>query len=241
MTEFSKSDSYLFAKTAWMIIREDNRGFRGPYTRIYGNYLRKNDYGVKTLEPIHRMLEKATKNDYEERITIDECVECLEEQRLIVNNQHTDIEQLIYEEKIAEIVANEEPSEISYVDMKVIHDILTSSKFNISMEFSDAVTNRQISLNFIDLYEDVENRMFLFEDDIKRKVLMRIEKITIQKDKTFVISTGTIERRDGFDSISMIDKGMFMEMSDKYAVYGAVDIKCNVRELVLKDTSCRML
>lgn len=226
MTEFSKSDVYLFAKTLWMIIVEDNRGFRGPYTRKYGIYLKKERYRVRTFEPLHRLMESATVNEYEKRITIEQCITYLKEQLAVITNESDNIEQLEFEENIKEISNNIEPSEISYVDAGVIHSILKSTGTKIVMMFSEEVVKEKICLKYIDISGKKEDRIFIFRNDIGQDVIMRIEKITVKQDKYLVIITGELERQEACESISLMGRGMFVKTSGKYAVYRATEIDC---------------
>lgn len=83
--DYRKSDVYLFAKVSWMYIKEDNNGFRGPYVRgSHQIYLEKEAYGCVSFEPIHLMMLGATKDNWEERIDISECLELLRQQLMMV-------------------------------------------------------------------------------------------------------------------------------------------------------------
>ena len=76
--DYEKSDAYLFAKVVWMYIKKDKNGFKGPYSRSATQiYLRQNEYERMSLEPLHLMLIKATKDDWNERIGIMECLQYL--------------------------------------------------------------------------------------------------------------------------------------------------------------------
>ena len=56
MDDFRASDVFLFAKVVWMILKNDNMGFRGHYKeKIRQFYLNSSEYGVFTFEPIHRL------------------------------------------------------------------------------------------------------------------------------------------------------------------------------------------
>lgn len=71
MDDFRASDVFLFAKVVWMILKNDNMGFRGQYRRENRQfYLNSSEYGVFTFEPIHRLLEESTKLEMCERIDI---------------------------------------------------------------------------------------------------------------------------------------------------------------------------
>ena len=67
--DFQASDIYLFAKTIWIVLTEYKNGFRGEYSRgdpaICLNHFSL-DLG-STLEPLHKLLDGATKHDYADR------------------------------------------------------------------------------------------------------------------------------------------------------------------------------
>lgn len=226
MTEFSKSDVYLFAKTAWMIIRGDDRGFRGPYNRKYGIYLKKNLCNVRTLEPLHCMMEAATVDEYDNRITIEKCIEYLNEQLSVITNESGNIDRLEYEENIKEIANNIEPSELSYVDTAAIHSILKGTGTKILMTFSEELFKGEVYLKYIGISGKKEDRIFLFRDDIEQEIIMKIETVTIKKDRNLVIVTGDLERQVAYESISALGRSFFVKPSGKYAVYKATEIEC---------------
>ena len=71
--DFRVSDIYLFAKTLWITLSKCRNGFRGEYSRgdpsICLNHFSLN-LG-STLEPLHKLLDGATKHDYADRISIN--------------------------------------------------------------------------------------------------------------------------------------------------------------------------
>lgn len=86
--DFRPADVYLFAKVLWMYIKGDNIGFRGQYNRRDNQiYLDKHKMKVVTLEPIHRLLEGATEEYPEKRITIAECIENLKIQQQVIREK----------------------------------------------------------------------------------------------------------------------------------------------------------
>ncbi len=77
--DFRKSDVYLFAKTAWIILTKHKAGFTGEYNRKDQQiYLDCNRLDVDyTLEPLDEMMEGATKYFWKDRIDIDDCLNLL--------------------------------------------------------------------------------------------------------------------------------------------------------------------
>ena len=127
--EFMPSDVYLFAKVLWMNLKNDNIGFRGRYNRGDDQiYLDKSHYGVCTLEPIHKLIEEATYDDMNKRITIDKCIEYLRLQREIYNEtgqvSEEVLKQLQYDEESKRITEKNSPDEKVYADIGVICEML---------------------------------------------------------------------------------------------------------------------
>ncbi len=83
--DYTKSDVYLFAKTMWIILTGRRQGFTGEYRRDEKQiYLDKKLFHVCTLEPIHIMLEMATKHFFMDRINIEDCILLIEEQLSVI-------------------------------------------------------------------------------------------------------------------------------------------------------------
>lgn len=97
--DFRCSDIYLLAKVLWIYLLGNDDGFRGEYLRnkdkIYIPFYENNK--VTCFEPIHELLEKATKDKWEERISIDDFINNIKLQISILNNSFTgDIKKLNY-------------------------------------------------------------------------------------------------------------------------------------------------
>lgn len=84
--DYRKSDVYLYAKTLWMILYCNNSGFFAEYLRNRSEvYIDKNKLKIETAEPLHCLMEEATKYQYWERADIDTCVEYVRNQLQIAN------------------------------------------------------------------------------------------------------------------------------------------------------------
>jgi len=127
--DFRPSDVYLFAKVLWMNLKNDNIGFRGCYNRGDDQiYLDKSQHGACTLEPIHKLIEEATCEDMNQRITINKCIEYLLLQIQIIREPQSLSEeflgQLQYEEESKRMVATTNPDEYVYEDKGKIYKML---------------------------------------------------------------------------------------------------------------------
>ncbi len=104
--DYKKSDVYLFAKTVWIVLTEREEGFEGEYRRAAPDkYLDKNRLQLKTAEPLHEMMEEATKYYFSERTDIGRCIQFLNEQLGIISSTSKmySIEEWKYKEVAKEI------------------------------------------------------------------------------------------------------------------------------------------
>ncbi len=104
--DYQKSDVYLFAKTLWIILTENDAGFQGEYSRSkVGIRLDRDELNVKTVEPLHRLFSKATNYYWEERINMKECLSYIDQQLDVIRERLTDEEilDLKYHEIMGEI------------------------------------------------------------------------------------------------------------------------------------------
>ena len=172
--DFRPSDVYLFAKTLWMNIQEDNNGFRGPYNRKDVQiYLNKKKMGVRTLEPIHLLLERSTYDDLSKRININECIRLLMLQKEIITNPNspglpTRINAFVYDENRKEVVAQSEPTELVYEDTHVINRMLNQllSISNVYIKNNiDGDPEKQIDVSRYDLHPDDNECIFYFDSN----------------------------------------------------------------------------
>lgn len=170
--DFQKVDVYLFAKTVWILLTGHRNGFRGEYRRgdrsLYlNNALLKLG---KTIEPLHKMLEEATAYENGKRITIDNCLEYIEQQIAIAEDRKSP----------------------DYVGMLRFEEIISEAKTQIS---SDAVVFEEIEKMQVALSK-LEGVVELFADDYGKDIsigkLMKVEltpdsvfEITIRKEKVF--------------------------------------------------------
>lgn len=195
MDDFRASDVFLFAKVVWMVLKNDNMGFRGQYGRENRQfYLNPSEYGVFTFEPIHRLLEESTKLEMYERIDINKCREYLIDQLLIINDKSIDKASWYkYTEIEKEIQIEINPDEEIYNDFYSILKIIERFS-NISNITIDG-TNEVINVNSVGEWEknksiilnsnEVHGKNYLFYPDF-----IKYNK----KDGEFELSIKKIER-----------------------------------------------
>lgn len=123
--DYRKSDVYLFAKTLWMLLEHDSIGFLSEYSRSDENvYIYKNTekHMLETAEPLHRLMEGATKHNWGERITIDDCLFYLEEQLSIITETipQNKLQEYKYIEQVKHIDATFHPDRKEFSDPSAI-------------------------------------------------------------------------------------------------------------------------
>lgn len=139
--DYRKSDVYLYAKTIWMVLQCNNNGFPSEYSRtVDAVYISKEKLQLETAEPLHCLLEVATKHNYWERTGIEECINYIENQLRIIKGE-------ISQEELRELKYSEEAKRIDAIvlsDEKIFRDpasvlkILNSMSGVVELAFFDA-------------------------------------------------------------------------------------------------------
>ena len=188
--DFRPSDVYLFAKVLWMTLKGDNIGFRGQYQR--GDvqiFLNKENFGdVITLEPIHKLIEQATFEDMNKRISIHQCIDYLELQRNLLNEREREllsdelVSQLLYDEHSKMVIERAKPDELIYEDEGTIFSMLKGvipiSKIMVK-SLNDEQKVKQIQLTDFQVGSGGICKMLYFNNGIKvKEYIMEINKMT---------------------------------------------------------------
>lgn len=184
--DYTPSDVYLFAKVLWMLIKENEYGFKGPYRRDWKQcYLRKEEYTVATLEPIHQLLEKSTEDEIEKRINIQECIDLIQQQINVIqfereqnNNWKNKIRGYIYLENTKEILSRVEPDHKEYMDQNTITQVLSGIINNSEIFIYDM--GREYKTGITDFMRVTKNQYYLREYTKNRTLVMEY-RIQVQK------------------------------------------------------------
>lgn len=184
---YTFSDVYLFAKTLWMLIKKDGRyGFKGPYQRKRTIiYLQREDYNVSTLEPIHQLLEKATMDEMNKRINIDECIKLMELQLEIIDNEGNREElwnkkkqSYIYQENVKKIIEEEIPDKSEYTDENIVKTILDGVIGKSFVYLIDEHDQKRIDVSEYELVEGKRYRLYSFYDEqIREEYYIQIDRL----------------------------------------------------------------
>lgn len=184
---FCASDVYLFAKTLWMIVSKNSSGFfreysrHDPYKCLYRDLL---DLGI-TIEPLHLLMEGATKDNYTERISMGDCLRLIRMQLQIKDGTlpSNEIGQLAFSERITAATNTTLPNEWIYSEtdtvLKVISDFTNVAEIVIDSAIRSVHLGK---LTDIKLYN--ENVILLgVHDALKRRLLyVSIEYVKINRN-----------------------------------------------------------
>lgn len=208
--DFSPSDVYLFAKVLWMTLKGDNIGFRGQYQR--GNvqiFLNKEKFGdVITLEPIHKLMEEATFDDMNKRISIHQCIDYLELQRKILNEREREllsdelVSRLLYDEYSKMVIERAEPDELIYEDegtiFSMLRGVIPISKIKVKSLINEQKV-KQIQLTDFQVGAGGVCKLLYFNNGIKvKEYLLEINKMSYSNLNSHIV----LELND----IDLVDK-----------------------------------
>lgn len=196
--DYRKSDVYLFAKTVWIILTGAKEEFHEEYKRSEKRvYLDKKKLRVETAEPLHEMLESATRYWWWERIDINACVQHIDEQLSIITKSAIDIKlsKWKYDEAVKEIHETVLDDVRTYQDRHSVLEVLKrlSGVANLVFEETGNVYDPMFFKGAEILAEN------LFELDVRsnfygnrRKIIVEINKISIMKDLSCVMNTNIV-------------------------------------------------
>lgn len=196
--DYRKSDVYLFAKTVWIVLTGVKRGFPEEYRRFDKNvYLDKKELGVETAEPLHEMLELATRHWWWERIDMNVCIQYIDEQLSIITKESDDIAlgKWKYAETVKEICDAVLPEVRTFQGETSILAVLERMAGAVNLVFEEAgkvyepMLLKGVKLLPENLFElEVRNNYYRN----KRKMIVRIDNISISKDLLCAMNTDII-------------------------------------------------
>lgn len=194
--DYRKSDVYLFAKVSWMYIKEDNNGFRGPYNRgAQQIYLEKEQYNCTSLEPFHLMMIDATKDNWDERIDITECLKYLRQQlNIVCDKMSVEVQrQYALQEKFLLFDVKVQPDYKSYNDPEKIAALFNSLIPEVEIEFTDGLEKWRVKPKKYKLLAD--NLMALYVEQPDRRMSRILLNVTLVEkyENKIVFTTSAIE------------------------------------------------
>ena len=191
--DYRKSDVYLFAKTVWMVLHCNNRGFSSEYSRTADDiYIDKEIFEFETAEPLHRLMEEATKHNYWERIDIGDCINYIENQlRVIKGDVRQDLlRELKYSEEAKRIDATVPSDEKIFRDSAAILKILNNMSGVVELVFLEI--EKEYCRCPLRQTRHIQDNLFEVEihnpyNGGKRKIIiLAIDNICLKKDKDMI-------------------------------------------------------
>lgn len=194
--DYRKSDVYLYAKTVWMVLRANNSGFPREYRRSLPEiYLDKEDLQIETAEPLHRLLEGATKHNYWERIDIEDCIQFIDEQISVIQktvDSHTLIKWK-YDENTKQLLENVPSDATVYQDPVSIIKVLNGMADTAALTFIEAGRKYEsVSLKRAAHIEDCMYELVIknpYDAGRRRIIEMAIKDICMKNDLSCEIHT----------------------------------------------------
>lgn len=190
--DYRKSDVYLYAKTLWMILKCNKQGFGGKYDRGKSDvYIDKEILNIYTAEPLHCLMENATKDIWYERIDIGDCLEYIESQLKVIK---CDIPTKIltdmkYAEQIKHDVLTIASDERRYTKADSMLRILNNMADMAGLFFTDL--GKEYTCLPLGNSRHIKDNIFEFEvynpfqNNQKKQILTALDFICMKKGETY--------------------------------------------------------
>lgn len=184
-----KSDVYMLAKTIWAMITKSDHGFVGDYKRdTHDLYLDPVKFNVLTFEPMHRMMEGATKYYYEQRLSLEEVIQLLKMQQSALSDD-LDVSicnALRAQETITYETVQTRHDRVVYSDKtKILRILHAASKFSMVKECDPLDDYKLGMLNDVSLIEQ-ELIVLTVEivDRVEKEYALRVKEIEMLADQS---------------------------------------------------------
>lgn len=208
---FLKSDVYLFAKTLWIVLTGIKKGFYNQYSRADDNIYLKSIIQTKyCLEPLHLLMKKSTFDDYEKRITIDECCDLLSDQIDILHGNVPDgeLRKFKFDEAIKRVRQNAQPDEIIITNENEIYKQLNVMAMNSKVVISEYGEDKEIGYFYsivpIDknVYEIKSKATLGIRNPYVKTLRFRIKDVHISSEENCCIAnTERFDNPEGYGEI----------------------------------------
>ncbi len=185
---FRASDVYLFAKTLWITLSKKRNGFFGEYSRhdTYMSLQRSYLNLGRTIEPLHLLLEGATKDNYLERISIEECMNLIETQLQIFENTMpiSEVNRFAFSERMNAAKNIKSPDTLVYLDSRKIVKVICEFSNEAEVVIENAF--RSISLGRLYDAKLFNNEVIILKirgSSGKKEFYISIDSLTLSKDE----------------------------------------------------------
>ncbi len=207
--DYRVSDVYLFAKTMWIILTKYRHGFRGEYNRGDASIVfdrHKLQLG-ETLEPLHLLMEQATKHNYSERISMRECINLIDSQIEICEKTMPleIIDKMKYDERFGFAKVMETADDMVFRENEKIFDILRQFQ-----GASELIVYNQIKTISLGILKNIRR----YSDDLFVISLKGVRKRTvILSVSSLVISSNNLCKCQ-LQKIDVNETGLYRRVTD---------------------------
>lgn len=188
----------LYAKTIWMVLNCNNSGFLEEYSRNRNAvYIDKDKFQIETAEPLHRLMEEATKHYYWERIDIEGCLSYIEDQLRVIRGTMPcqTLMDLKYDEQVKHNSFIIPSDEQIYKEPDAILKILNNMAHTVGLVFIDA--GKESMLLPLKKARYIEGNLYEIEilnpyyGGRKKVIEIALDDICMKKDMTYTLHSVT--------------------------------------------------
>ena len=202
--DYSFSDVYLFAKTLWQYVMIEDVGFSNEYNRTNSKMaIDSESIGeFVSIEFMHELMEKATKNDWKDRININECIELMDKQIEVVTAEKN---RKVYKEKEADQIDESQFNILSMNDYEKIKrkmlDIRKDTRIKI---YSSKQEVFEMEVLRVDLLQNMEYR--IISTDGFHSLKVAVERIDyVKNEKRMILGCTPCKMDDEYTPINGFD------------------------------------
>lgn len=212
---FKASDVYLFAKTLWIALTGNRNGFYKRYVRNDDDIYFKSKLEIScTLEPLHLLMEGATWDDYDKRITIDECARLLKAQIDIFEERmpYEELSMYQYDEAFHRSQQLAEPDELVFTTDSKLFDLMkemvNSARLQIEEPGRAYDVGALLSVRHVApyVYELTVDRISGALNTNKRKLYFRFKNLHMSNEGTFEAKTELLNYDDPYSKVILCNR-----------------------------------
>ena len=221
--DYRFSDVFLFAKTCWMFLNNNNEGFPGEYSlSSKGIYLR-NTFNVSTIEPIQELLVLATKGNWEDRININQCIEYLTKQLEVCNGtiNKNELMSMINKEKTNEALTLYQPVKNSFGNgTTVCEDFLSKFAKGTNIEIF-STSDKSVSIKY-DGFVNSGNNVYQIKGDVNsffKQIVFAVQDIEYDTvRKTIVVKCSNLDHDEEVQNASFVNQILFLNEENRIEI-----------------------
>lgn len=237
--DYRKSDVFMFAKTIWLVLGGSrNTNFYGEnYRKDKHAYIDKKSIKVETAEPLHCLMEEATKYFYDERIDIEQCIYYLKVQLGIIKKTISthDLNTFKYQEISKENILSIEPDERLYRTEESIFSILKGLCGIVIITFiesgKDMAKCHLIGVSKVKEGQVVFEVEHPFRQRVKVEISLAIDHICYKEDMTLVIhSSNCLVNENDIPSFTCINEALYNFNINKFYLSTGYEIKVDIKK-----------